>query len=112
MSCRSSFSFMITASRVGGARWGRGAGRGILARPLLPSKQYGMIDVTESGQARGLGSANSDAAESILRISGGILGGRPEVQGLDVITSPGNALQKANAMPFTRPRHWLRWLIG
>jgi hypothetical protein len=46
-----------------------------------------MIDVTESGEARGLGSAVSDAAESILRISRGILGGRPEVQGLDVITS-------------------------
>src|ERR1700685_1465166 len=36
MSCRSSLSFMITASRVGGARWGRGAHRG----PLLPTEQY------------------------------------------------------------------------
>jgi YceI-like domain len=47
------------------------------------------------------GSADSQLVESLLRKSGGILGWhRPDF------------LRKDTVMPFTRPRHWLRWLIG
>jgi YceI-like domain len=48
------------------------------------------------------GSADSQLVESLLRKSGGILGWH----------RAGLPQGKDTAMPFTRPRHWLRWLIG
>src|ERR1700684_4502900 len=74
-------------------------------RIIGPECSHGTVSAGRPGP----GFRDSEAVESILRVSRGILGGRPVIQGLDVTP---DALQKARAMPFMRPRHWLRWLIG